>query len=263
MHTLSPMSERPGERARPGGPLPVRRPRAVGPRRGAALLAAAALALAPLRGAAQPCPGDTAGPRLAAAPAEARIAFLRDALDAERAPARTWSWTWGLVNGALTAGQLAAAPFARGSGRTLLVAGAAASALGVFQVTFLPITPPPSPPAETERCLALGQAEEALRRGARNEAYGSGLLAQLGNLAINGGFGLAVLLTDRRWGPAALTFGLGWALGEAQILTQPTGLVAARGRYEAGALGTGPPRRAATLRLLPGPGAGLSIAAAF
>lgn len=197
---------------------------------------------------------------------EERIAFLRSRLDAERPAAASWSITWGIAYGALTAGQLAAIPFTSDrSSRILLAAGAATSSLGVLQILLLPIAPKAlgedgarTGPADGR--VALVEAEQALERGCRNEALGSGALAQLSNLAINAAFGVAVGLVDRSWSTGALSAGAGWSLGEAAILTQPRGLVADLARYRSGELHGGSP----ALRVTPlRGGAGMSVAVKF
>lgn len=241
----------------------------------APLLAGLALSLVPTPAAAQasPCPADAgADPRLTAIPLEARLAFLRSRLDAERPRARTWSLGWGVGYGALTLGQLAALPFASdGRGRALLAAGAGTSALGILQVLLLPITPEELPAPEgaggelgdDAPCAALLRAERALERSARNEALGSGALAQAINLAVNAAFGVAVGLVERRWSTAALSAGGGWVVGEAALLSQPTGLVADLARYRSGQLASseGP---TPLLRIAPLPGGvGASLALAF
>lgn len=190
------------------------------------------------------CPDDRAAVALAGEPVERRIEFLRDRLEAERGSARAWTWSFGLVNGGLTAGQLAGAVVVRrSSDRALLLAGAATSALGVGQILFAPITPSRRALEEggDGPCLQLRRLEDELSRRARNERVGSGTAAQLGNLVINVGFGLAAGLLAHRALPGLATFGLGWGLGELQILTEPTGLVDALEDYRAGRLGAGGP----------------------
>jgi hypothetical protein len=203
----------------------------------APVLLAVALLAAPGSARAEACPAHAgAAPSLSEVPAERRIAWLRGRIDAERGPARAWSWTWGVVDGALTAGQLAAIPAVRGdSSRGLLAASAASSALGVAQVLLAPITPPREAPGDGG-CGTLAALEASLDRSARNEALGSGALAHGANVLVNAALGVATGLTERRWELAALAFAGGVALGEAQLLTQPTRLVHDRARYRAGEL---------------------------
>jgi hypothetical protein len=201
-------------------------------RRALAAFALAFALAAPLSARARTCASIASdGAPLSEAQVEARAGFLRDRLSAARPSARTWSLAWGITDGALAAGQLAALPFAGDrSTRALLGAGAAASALGVLQIVFMPIAPAGPPPPSGDACADLSSLEDALQRSARNQRLGSGVLAQTGNLLVNAGFGIAAALAGG-WRAGAWTAGIGWALGEAQLLTQPTGLVDDLARY--------------------------------
>jgi len=212
-----------------------------GARRAAALAAAASVALAlaaPAAARAGDCPGD-AGP-LATLPVEQRIASVRSLLDAERPGAEAWTWAWGATNAALAVGQLVSIPLTSSTDMKIVrAAGALTSAGALLRIVLAPIAPPPEPagsPAE-EPCQVLARLERALEQAARNEALGTGLPAQLGNLLVNLAFGVAVGLASRDLVPAAITFGVGWSIGEAQILSQPRALVAGLERYRAGDLG--------------------------
>jgi hypothetical protein len=190
--------------------------------------------------------------RLVSIPAEQRIAWIRERLQAVTPAARRWSWTWGATNGALAAGQLAAIPFTSSSGsRWVLGAGAATSALAVVQVTVMPIVPAP---VHGEGCAELGGLEASLERSAQNAALASGTAAQVGNVAVNAALAVAAGLVDHHWTSGATSFAIGWTLGEAQILTVPTALVRDLERYRAGALepaaaAPSPPRIGASLRV--------------
>jgi hypothetical protein len=186
------------------------------------------------------CPGDRAGDTLARVPIADRVAYLRGRLEAERPLARAWSWTWGLIDGGLTAGQLAAIPFAGSRpDRIFLGAGAFSSALGVAQILSMPITPAREDAPGAPDCAALARLEGEMSRAARNEALGSGWEAQLGNVGVNAGLSLAMGFMGNDWPGALLGFGIGWLVGELQIKTQPTALVRDLERYRAGELAAG------------------------
>jgi hypothetical protein len=155
-----------------------------------------------------------------------RIAALRGRLEAERGPARAWSVTFGIVNGALIVGQLVAAARTHDHGqRGLLLAGAATSAGGLAQIVFAPITPSDADLAPGgDPCTELARLERAYEHRGRNERLGTGVGAHVGNFVINAGFGIAAGLLARRPGPGLVTFAVGFGLGEAQILTEPRGL---------------------------------------
>jgi hypothetical protein len=207
----------------------------------ALLLAVLLLAPGRVRGEVR-CADAAAYPALAGVPVEQRIAFLRQRLEAARSPARTWSWTFGAVNGALTVGQAAGAAVVQGHAeKAILAAGAATSALAVAQITVLaPIVPSEQDLAPVDDlCAQLQRLEGALSRGARNEKLGTGVAAHVANFVINAGFGVATGLVAKRAGPGLATFAFGWGLGTAQILTEPTGLMRALDRYRAGELYAG------------------------
>jgi len=171
---------------------------------------------------------------------EARTAFLRQRIEAERPSAERWMRTWGVVDGALTVGQLVAVPFTPDrSSRTVLLAGAATSALGVLQILLVPpvARSPPAADRAEDACAEVAALERALARDARNQTLGAGWIAHAGNLLVNGAIGLAAGLAGERWRSGALTFAIGFALGEAQILTQPTGLARDLERYRGGNVG--------------------------
>ena len=198
--------------------------------------AALAIATALAGSARADCPGDPAP--LADVPVEARAAFLRDRLAADHGPAQRWSITWGIVDGALIAGQLAALPFVHDqAGQALLVGGAATGALAFVQLIFYPVAvrPPPVDPGAPP-CEAVAELERTLERGARNQALGAGPVAHAGNALINAALGVGAGVAGRSVKSGALTFAIGLAIGEAQILTQPTDLVRDRDRYRRGEL---------------------------
>ena len=172
-------------------------------------------------------------------PVDLRIAFLRERIEAATPPAQAWSWTWGTVNGALAAGQLAAIPFVKSEAdRTLFAAGAIISGLGVIQVAALPLVPAAVPPAGGG-CDELARLEASMTRAARNAAFGSGTMAQIGNVAINAAFGISAGAIGHSWQTGLLTFAFGWAIGEAQILTVPKGIIRDLERYRGGDLDRG------------------------
>ena len=201
--------------------------------RAVAACALVAWALAGTARAEPECPGDAAP--IAAVPVEARTAFLRDQLAEAYGPARRWSITWGVIDGALVVGQLAAIPFNQDRAtRALLAAGAASGALAFVQLLFFPVAvspPPPRPGADP--CAVVGELERLLELGARNQALGSGPIAHASNALINAGLGIGAGFAGRSVATGVLTFAIGLGIGEAQILTQPTDLVHARDRYRA------------------------------
>ncbi len=233
-------------------------------------IAAIATLLGPGPARAQGCAGARTDAPLAAFTIEDRITYLRLRLEAEREPAERWSHVWVIIDGTLTVLQLAAIPAAKSSAtRGLLAVGAGTSSVGMIQALLLPAVPHNE--VHDGPCTQLVHLAQTLERGARNQALGTGLLAQLGNFAVNAAFGAGAGLVDGRWQTGLVTFAIGWGLGEAQILTQPTGLIDGEKRYREGNLGPniGPPART-TSSLAPAVGvfrvrggAGISIAVAL
>lgn len=229
------------------------------PRRRTVAALAAILAMAPGLAKAG-CPADApASPRLAATPVEARITYLRERLEAARAPAEWWTGVWGIIDGGSIVGQLAALPAAGSrSDRVVLAAGAFSGGLAIGQMVFLPVVPDTTPlPAGVDPCATLAILEARIERGARNQALGTGWGAQAGNVLVNGALGVLAALTAKDAWSGALTAGIGWAVGEAQLLTQPTGLVRDLARYRAGEIPLSAPAPAPTLA--PGPRARLQV----
>lgn len=199
---------------------------------------------------------------------DARIGYLRERLEAARVPAERWTVIWGSVDSALILGQLAALPVAGSrADRTVLAAGALSGSLAIGQMIFLPVAVPAPPPRDGDPCATLAELEASLARGERNQALGAGLAAHAGNVFVNAVVGTLAGVAARRAWSGAVAGGIGWAMGEAQILTQPTGLVRDLARYCAGDLtGSGAvpsPSPAARLRMLPGGGALVSLELAF
>ncbi len=237
--------------------------------RPAGLLAMALAASLPAAARAQGCPAPAgADPRLAAAGAESRLAFIRASLAAEAGRVRTWQLWWSVGYGGLTAAQLAAIPFTEDPGaRADWAVGAASAATGLGLVLLFPPEVGSSearlaslPP---DGCAALAEAERLLEGAAASEAAQTGWLVHAGNVLLNAGFGLILGLGWQRWESAAVTFATGAALGEATILTQPTGLPEELARYRAGDLA---PAASAGVRLLPlatRRGFGLALAGTF
>ncbi len=232
-------------------------------------IALAVAAVAPPAARAQACPAPAgAGPQLEAAAPEARLAFIRSRMRAEAGRVRTWQLGWSIGYGTLAAGQLAAIPFTQDPGsRADWAVGAGSAAVGFGLVLLFPPEVRSDEPRlaslPADGCAALAEAERLLAKDAANEAQLTGWLVHAGNVVLNAGFGLILGLGYQRWGPAALTFATGAALGEATIFTQPTRLAEDLERYRQGDLASG---EAAAVRVVPvlAPGGfGLAVAGTF
>jgi hypothetical protein len=127
--------------------------------------------------------------------------------------------------------------------RTDLTVGAISAGVGSLTLYGLPLqitVPLRSVRAEWEdsdRCALLLRAEEALATGARHEGLSNGVLPHIGNLLANAGIALILGLGYGRWKSAAISAGIGVAVGEANAFTQPHRLARALLTYRSGQLG--------------------------
>jgi hypothetical protein len=220
-----------------------------------------------------------AAPQLASADAEARLKFIQKGMRHAARKARIWAWSGAAVLVAVGSFQLTGAIKVpdRGS-RIDLWAGAASILFSLAQMAAVP-------PLVTidqwtvdrhvrqagpdgDRCLLLAEAERLLVRDARSEEQATGLGMQAATLIFNFGTGMVLGMAYHRWDSAASNIVIGTALGELQILTQPTESVTLLQRYRAGDLSATKKSERAPLRwaLVPSLGrdrVGLSLGLAF
>ncbi len=189
------------------------------------------------------CPAPFEGPALASIDSERRLSFLLHALEDNAARLHVWSLTWGSVYAGATAAQVAAIPFVQGNTRDALIVGATAAAIGSLTLYLLPLRLTRTAHFErwdlagADRCLVLARVERRFLDSAQIDRLTAGWFAQAGNLAVNTVLAIAFGLVSGHWLPAVLGALLGLAVGEANVLTQPHGLVTAEARYLAGAIG--------------------------
>jgi hypothetical protein len=178
--------------------------------RAACIALTTALVIAPGRASAQPA---------TALDQSLRAAALEAALDSEAHRFATWRWSWTAAYGALTLGSLALVPRTAREDRVDLYTGAVTSALAIVPpfVFGQPVRACPSGPGR------LTCAQATLDEVAAYQRDGRGLLMHAINLAYNALAAGFLAIGYRRWGPAAVTFAGGFALGELQIFTQPDG----------------------------------------
>lgn len=197
------------------------------------------------------CPAmEGASPALAQIDAEARVRFLSGTLHQQARRARVWSWGWGITGTTLVAGNFTLAALATNREDRIdsIVGGSAALLIptllllkplrvrGDEQLLDEFLAQTWTPAGWAEKCLVLRRVEEMFLRDAENEAEGVGWL----NHGLVFSFNLALALTLGfgldHWKGALLNGGGGFLIGEAQILTQPTGAVTALEHYRAGTL---------------------------
>ena len=220
-----------------------------------------------------------AAPALAAADAETRLKFIQKGMRRAAHKARIWAWSGAGALVAVGSFQLTGAIKVPNRGdRIDLWAGAASIFFSVAQMAAVP-------PLVTidqwtvdrhvrkagpdgDRCRLLDEAERLLVRDARSEEQGTGLGMQVATLVFNFGTGLVLGFGYNRWDSAASNIVIGTALGELQILTQPTESVTLLQRYRAGDLSAPKKSEGAAVRwaLVPSLGrdrAALSVALSF
>jgi hypothetical protein len=205
---------------------------------------AAAGALGSPAHAATTCPAPAgAQPGLIAIDGRERLRWIDDHLDHEAARARWWGRGWAIGIGAAGLGSLAPVPFVAAGDRVDWYTGAVSAAIGVvpFLVsplevtrdapalrasigTMLETTIDASPRGDDARvCALLADAERKLLADAADERWQQGWWIHAGNVAFNTGVLLFLGLGYQHWTSGLINGISGVAVGEAIILTQPTG----------------------------------------
>jgi hypothetical protein len=195
-------------------------------------------------------------PALAGYDAAERLRFLQDGMRVAARKARTWTWSWFAIYGALTAGQLVESAVVASPQREGAWVTAGASAVGVLSVVVSPLRVIGDSKRLDQRlaarttaddpCTLVEEAEKMLLRDAKSEVFGKSWLVHLGGIAINTAVGLALSLWLHDYRTAALNVTVGEALAQLQINTQPTGATDLLARYRSGDLGRSPGRTAAS-----------------
>ena len=191
-------------------------------------------------------------PRCEEGEARRRLAELRNAMDDEAERAITWSSAWVATGAALAFGNFTRAALTREADDRIdpLVSGVAS--------LFIPAAILARPlrviadrealrveaaaDADGDACAALARGEARVARSAEDEADKAGALAHGVNVGGNVAIGLLLALVFHHGWAGLLNGAGGIALGEIQIATQPTGLVAlVRARREGAAGGAAQP----------------------
>jgi hypothetical protein len=201
-------------------------------------------ALATVRDAgATACPAADAEAKVGDIDSEVRLAYLAKAFDREVSAVDTWSWTWGSVYtaGATAEGVGLAESHDHGT-RIDLTVGVVATTFGAVSLYGLPLklTLPLRAARrrwdDADRCEVVARAERTLVSVESNQALANGPLAHIGNVAVNAGLFLLLGLGYGRWPSAALSGGVGVAVGETNAFTQPHHLREVLARYRSGQL---------------------------
>jgi hypothetical protein len=219
-------------------------------------------------------PGASAA--LADVDAEARVAFLRSVMTDQASRARLWTWAWSGTGFGLAAGQYALIPLVPGDKRfeeafeataaLYIPAGIAVLPLRVrgdreTLEQFLADTETPAGPMAP--CLRVERAEELVALSADDEAAHTSALQHVITIVLSAGYAAILGFGFKDGIGMAWNGGSAVVLGEAQLLTSPTGAVSALERYRRGDLGTTPPPRVSFSVAPLGVAPGVAVVARF
>jgi hypothetical protein len=186
-------------------------------------------------------------------PAPERLAWIDDHLSHTARRARQWTWGWGTGIVVATAANFVPLAFVPRDQRIDWYVGAATTIVGIVPLVIAPLDvvadarglraalDARGPDANVDVCPLLADAEARLARDAANQADGQRWWLHAGNVALNSGVGLFLGLGYHHWGAGIFNAVFGSAVGEAIILTQPTGSIDDARAYRAGGLGRAPP----------------------
>lgn len=209
--------------------------------------------------------------------AEARLAFLRSVMRDQASRAKTWTWAWSGIGFGLAAGQYALIPLVHSDKRfeqafegTASLFIPAAIAVQPLRVRaddetlerFLADTE--APRGAMEPCLRLERAEELAALSAADESMHTAWYQHVVSIALSVGYGAIIGVGFKDVGGMFFNGGSAIAIGEAQLLTAPTGAARALERYQRGDLGAPAARASLSFRLTPlGVAPGLALAVRF
>jgi hypothetical protein len=212
-------------------------------------------------------------PRCAEGEARRRLAELRAAMDDEAERAVAWSSAWVATGATLAFASFTRAALTRDEDDRIdpLVSGVASLFIpaAILARPLRVIADREALRVEAEpdgdACAALARAETRVAESAEDEADKAGPLAHAVNIGGNVAIGLLLALVFHHGWAGLLNGAGGIALGELQIATQPTGLVARAHAQEAGAAGGAalPAWQWSIAPVLAGPTRGLSLRIAF
>jgi len=199
---------------------------------------AIATAPSPAARAAARCPSPPGmAASLAAVDGQTRLLWIDARLSATARTARLWTWGWGIGIVAATGANLIPLAFVAPEERVDWYTSAATTIVGLVPLLIAPLDVVADARAlharvaaegsgpDADVCRLLADAEATLARDAQNQKDGQRWWLHVGNVALNAGVGLFLGLGFHHWGAGALNFATGTVIGEAIILTQPTGSI--------------------------------------
>lgn len=195
---------------------------------------------------AAPCPihrdVGKASPALDEADAEARLAYIRQRMDAAAKPSRQWALGWGIGLGILAVAQAALAPIVHHEEAPDFWMGALQAAIGAGErVIFIPHVlierrRMRRRPHTGDLCSRLAAAEHAFVHSSKWEVRGKALWQHLLSITINAGVGVALGVGFHRQVQGARIGTVGATVGEIMIITQPMPVTKSLERYRRGQL---------------------------
>jgi hypothetical protein len=189
------------------------------------------------------CPAmEGAVPALAEQDAEARFAAVHEVMRHQAARATTYKWAWVGISLGLTAVGWAEYPFVDDDKRLPQAITATAPLFIAVQTLVLPLRAPSAfddleALPQGDACARLAQAEKLLVQTADDEAEHTGVLAHVISLATSAAYMTALQLAFKDPRYTWLDGGGSFLVGEAQVLSTPTGARGALDRYREGNLG--------------------------
>jgi len=193
-------------------------------------------------------PPPNADARVALIDGRERLHWIDQRMDHEASRARLWSRSWGIGIGAAGLASLAAVPFVTPSNRVDWYTGAVSAAVGVVPFIASPLTVTRDAPKvsaavaathfddDAHVCATLVDAERKLAAAADSQRWQQGWWIHAGNLAFNTAVLLFLGVGYHHWASGVINAASGAAVGEAIILTQPTGSISDLRDYARGDL---------------------------
>jgi hypothetical protein len=194
-----------------------------------------------------PAPAGTA-PALAGIDGRFRLDWIDGRLAHTAKRARQYTWGWGIGIVAATGANLIPLAFVAPENRIDWYTGAGTTIIGIVPLLIAPLDVVGDSRTlrarvagaagdERQVCPLLADAEAILVRDAKNQADGQRWWLHVGNVVLNFGVGLFLGIGYHHWGAGALNAISGSLIGEAIILTQPTGSIADLDAYRNARLG--------------------------
>lgn len=189
------------------------------------------------------CPAPPqADAALAAIDGRERAQWIDRHLTREGARARVWGYGWPIGIGAAGVASLAVVPFVASGDRVDWYVSAVSAGVGVLPFVLAPLEVMRDAPIvhgaltgapldDARVCAVLADAEHRLVAGAADERLQTRWWAHAGNVAFNTAVLLFLGFGYHHWTSGLINGLSGVVVGEALILTQPTGLIDAADAY--------------------------------